>query len=77
MHVKGKERDQRLFLIACTIDIIYCMAGNFHGLYTIFVIFMLDLAVTKISTHNVIFSHIIYDLAHGILFKILGKCCSV
>ena len=30
---------------------IYCMAGNFRGVL-IFVIFVVDLAVTKISTHE-------------------------
>ena len=29
----------------------YCMAGNFHGVL-IFVIFVVDLAVTKITTHE-------------------------
>ena len=29
---------------------VYCMAGNFRGVL-IFIIFVVDLAVTKISTH--------------------------
>ena len=45
----GNLANNMVFYIA--VYYTYCMAGNFRGVL-IFVIFVVDLAVTKISTHE-------------------------